>query len=212
MTQVGITEKTNSGLSGAKIAVDLTPMLPGGENGGAKLMTLELISALANLLPETSFMLLTSESSNVELGWLETKHSNIQRMCVLHNNAQTNSFVAAPSYKFSWRIQTFHQLIASVAHILRPELKQRIKAMFLSMANWRSRTFEQLKAFAKYVLPTKHKQRITYRLSATPPETRPKSLLSQIAANLLFCPLTPPSYTAPLIPTVSIIFDLPYRA
>jgi len=80
------------------------------------------------------------------------------------------------------------------------------------MANWRSRTFEQLKAFAKYVLPTKLKQRIKYRLSATKPETGPKSLLSQIGANLLFCPFTAPFYADPLIPTVSVIYDLQYRA
>lgn len=212
MTQVDVTEKTNPGLSGVKIAVDLTPMLPGGENGGAKLMTLELISALANLLPETSFMLLTAESSNVELGWLETKHSNIQRMCVLHNNPQTNSFVTAPSYKFSRRNKTFNQLKTLAGHILPPALRQRIKTVPLSISTLRNRAFNQLKSVAARVLPTGLKLHIKYWLRVMNPAANSESLIHQIGANLLFCPFTAPFYADPLIPTVSVIYDLQYRA
>lgn len=35
------------------IAVDLTPALPGGENGGAKIFVLELLNRLAEMAPQT---------------------------------------------------------------------------------------------------------------------------------------------------------------
>jgi len=39
--------------------VDLTPVLPGGENGGAKVFVLELLRRLTELAPQTQFVLLT---------------------------------------------------------------------------------------------------------------------------------------------------------
>ena len=39
--------------------VDLTPVLPGGENGGAKVFVLELLRRLAERAPQTQFVLLT---------------------------------------------------------------------------------------------------------------------------------------------------------
>src|SRR5687768_5980293 len=114
---------------GRKIAIDLTPMLPGGENGGAKWMTLELINALARLLPETSFVLLTAESSHSELDWLENEHSNIQRMCVLRNSPQTNSSTVVPAPASTWRDKVFDQLKARAGYILPQALKQRVKTV-----------------------------------------------------------------------------------
>ncbi len=64
-----------------KIAVDLTPILPGGENGGAKIFVLELICQLAKLAPETEFILLTQAASHEELKALECK--NIKCLQVL---------------------------------------------------------------------------------------------------------------------------------
>lgn len=62
------------------IAVDLTPVLPGGENGGAKVFVLELIQRLAELAPQTQFVLLTRASSHTELAALDRK--NIRRVLV----------------------------------------------------------------------------------------------------------------------------------
>ena len=56
------------------IAVDLTPILPGGENGGAKIFVLELLSQLASLAPETQFILLTQAASHDELRIMERKN------------------------------------------------------------------------------------------------------------------------------------------
>lgn len=59
------------------IAIDLTPLLPGGENGGAKLMTVELIKSLGQLMPQCKFMLLTSEKNHDELVYLDS--ANVYR-------------------------------------------------------------------------------------------------------------------------------------
>ena len=56
------------------IAVDLTPILPGGENGGAKIFVLELLHRLAELAPDTQFILLTQAASHEELKYLERKN------------------------------------------------------------------------------------------------------------------------------------------
>ncbi len=71
------------------IAVDLTPVLPGGENGGAKVFVLELLRILAEMEPETRFILLTQESAHKELSFLD--RPNVKRMMV------RSSFAANPS-------------------------------------------------------------------------------------------------------------------
>jgi glycosyltransferase involved in cell wall biosynthesis/SAM-dependent methyltransferase len=53
------------------IAVDLTPVLPGGENGGLKYFALELVRELALRAPQTRFVLLTHARSHEELKALE---------------------------------------------------------------------------------------------------------------------------------------------
>jgi glycosyltransferase involved in cell wall biosynthesis len=62
------------------IAVDLTPVLPGGENGGAKVFVLELLRILAEGKPETRFIFLTQQSAHEELSYLD--RPNIQRVMV----------------------------------------------------------------------------------------------------------------------------------
>lgn len=64
-----------------KIAVDLTPVLPGGENGGAKIFVLELLCQLARLTENTQFILLTQACSHDELAFLD--RANVQRQMVL---------------------------------------------------------------------------------------------------------------------------------
>ncbi len=64
-----------------KIAVDLTPVLPGGENGGAKIFVLDLLSQLAEMRPDAQFILLTQAASHDELAKLD--RPNVQRRMVL---------------------------------------------------------------------------------------------------------------------------------
>jgi glycosyltransferase involved in cell wall biosynthesis len=55
-----------------KVAVDLTPVLPGGENGGAKTFALELVGRLGKVRPHAELVLLTSPVSHDEVEALET--------------------------------------------------------------------------------------------------------------------------------------------
>lgn len=60
-----------------KIVIDLTPMLPGGENGGIKIVIFELIKYLASSYPDTEFVLLTHEMNFDELeAW---ERENVKR-------------------------------------------------------------------------------------------------------------------------------------
>jgi hypothetical protein len=70
------------------IAVDLTPILPGGENGGAKIFVLELLRHLADLAPSTTFILLTQAASHDELASLDRQ--NMTRRMII-------SFASAPA-------------------------------------------------------------------------------------------------------------------
>ena len=63
------------------IAVDLTPVLPGGENGGAKIFVLELLHRLAGMAPKTQFVLLTQAASHEELAILD--RPNMRRLMVV---------------------------------------------------------------------------------------------------------------------------------
>ena len=63
------------------IAVDLTPVLPGGENGGAKIFVLELLRRLAEMAPQTQFVLLTQAASHGELDTLD--RPNMRRLMVV---------------------------------------------------------------------------------------------------------------------------------
>ena len=63
------------------IAVDLTPVLPGGENGGAKIFVLELLHRLAEMAPQTQFVLLTQAASHAELATLD--RPNMRRLMVV---------------------------------------------------------------------------------------------------------------------------------
>lgn len=63
------------------IAVDLTPVLPGGENGGAKIFVLELLRRLAKMAPNTQFVLLTQAASHEELAIMD--RPNMRRLMVV---------------------------------------------------------------------------------------------------------------------------------
>jgi glycosyltransferase involved in cell wall biosynthesis len=117
-------EESLSILAGLKIAIDLTPMLPGGENGGAKLATLALIGALAELLPQTRFLLLTADSSHHELEELDIKNPNIERLCVYH------TLIAAPAtatVELSWKGKILDYLNATARKLLSASVKYQIK-------------------------------------------------------------------------------------
>ncbi len=67
-------------LAGRTVAIDVTPVLPGGANGGAKHFVLELLSGLAESEPHAKFVLLTHPTSYEELSVLDGP--NVRRVLV----------------------------------------------------------------------------------------------------------------------------------
>ena len=63
------------------IAIDLTPILPGGENGGAKIFVLELLRLMTEMQPDSNFILLTQAVSHEELAQLD--RDNVRRVMVI---------------------------------------------------------------------------------------------------------------------------------
>lgn len=63
------------------IAVDLTPVLRGGENGGAKIFVLELLRGLAERAPSVQFILLTQAAAHDELASLD--RANVRRLTII---------------------------------------------------------------------------------------------------------------------------------
>ena len=93
------------------VAVDLTLVQPGGENGGAKVFVLELLKMLARMKPKTQFVILTRQSSHNELAYLDRR--NMHRVMMLAdlppNAAETNrpEHTAGFQVRFSaWTVRT----------------------------------------------------------------------------------------------------------
>jgi glycosyltransferase involved in cell wall biosynthesis len=64
----------------ARIAIDMTPVLPGGENGGAKLLALELLKGFRASPRNHEYVILTSGLNHDELSVLDG--NNMRRLCV----------------------------------------------------------------------------------------------------------------------------------
>lgn len=149
------------------IAVDLTPVLPGGENGGAKVFVLELLRRLGELAPQTQFVLLTQASAHEELASLD--RPNVRRLMVLGQAAPDN--------------------VHSRTELVLSRLFRHLPVRWQSLVS-----------------------RVSHRISSAPKRSESADLLRSIGADLLFCPFTAPTYSEPTTPTVSVIYDLQYRA
>jgi glycosyltransferase involved in cell wall biosynthesis len=91
-----------------RVAVDLTAVLPGGDNGGAKILTMELLPALARQTPRHSFLLLTARDSHDEFAHLEAL--GMERRCVL----ETRRGPAAPAASTGFGIRLARLLPAAL--------------------------------------------------------------------------------------------------
>jgi glycosyltransferase involved in cell wall biosynthesis len=70
------------------IAIDMTPLLPRGNNGGAKVIILSLIHQFKNRQDDNNFILLTSKETHAELAYLDD--DKIRRHCVNSDVKQTH--------------------------------------------------------------------------------------------------------------------------
>jgi glycosyltransferase involved in cell wall biosynthesis len=83
-----------------KIAVDLTPLRPGGENGGAKILVLRLLKRLQQLAPDYHFLLLTAPWNHDELTQYENKNTKCLLMADLTAKAPTPARKQGLYHKF----------------------------------------------------------------------------------------------------------------
>ena len=104
------------------IAVDLTPVLPGGENGGAKIFVLELLRRLAELAPDTQFILLTQAASHEELRDLERKN---MRCVQIVGNSLRNKIWFPILTSFLQKLPRLTQRLSYLGYRLNNLLKRR---------------------------------------------------------------------------------------
>lgn len=100
-----------------RVAVDLTAVLPGGENGGAKVLTVELLPWLARLAPRHRFVLLTARDTHDEFAHLEAL--GMERRCVLEERC---AVPPPPS-------------LVPLARVLRDRVRRLLPAAFRRAAN-----------------------------------------------------------------------------
>src|SRR5579871_2324213 len=67
------------------VVVDLTPLLPGGQNGGARLVPLSILPHLGSLAPEVRFTLVSNDQMYESLGALES--TNVRRHRPVHDRS-----------------------------------------------------------------------------------------------------------------------------
>lgn len=107
-----------------RIGVDLTPLLPGAANGGAKPLTLNLLRNMAELFPQNQYVLLVSDVSQAELQHYFSGIKNIEIHCVHHHPAGggASPSAAAPLTRFDLR-----RLKDQVRALLKKYLPARVK-------------------------------------------------------------------------------------
>lgn len=100
-----------------RIAVDLTPVLPGGDNGGAKIMTLNLVTKMADLAPTSQFFLLATDANYLELMNIESSNIKVINITRLAENTKT-------SYLLETLLSIFYPLIILMPTNLRSYFKE----------------------------------------------------------------------------------------
>lgn len=104
----------------------MTPLLPGGENGGAKIFVLELLRRISSLAPDARFILLTQAASHDELASLE--RDNVRRHLVLGQEAPQSlrgRLVAAVRRCLSYLPERVRSVVLCAVHVLRAMTRQK---------------------------------------------------------------------------------------
>lgn len=173
------------------VVVDFTPILPGGENGGAKVFLIELIKKLANSAPNTKFIILTKYLSHDELSVLDSQ--NIQRVLVVDDKGP---------------IGLRDIVSASAEHFDIPLTEKIIRNLNLKLSNFlkiSGKIFSEKSLFRR--ASNRATRIIQSRISIKPTY----SLLKGLKSDILLCPFTATTYSDPAIPCVSIVYDLQYK-
>lgn len=101
-----------------RVAVDLTSVLPGGANGGAKVFALQLLQDLFRLAPTCEFVLLTSAAAHSELALLEK--TNVRRVLMPDTQSRKLLLPRRSLGRISRRLPRRAKAFASQIHIASP--------------------------------------------------------------------------------------------
>lgn len=201
-----------------KVAVDLTPLRPGGENGGAKILVLTLLNAFASLrTQEFHYLLITENWNHEEL--LQFQGSNMT--CILHSeiyrprsqeeitalNASISG-IESLGKSSSARKYLNHKKIGQIIDSATTFLLRLGKRLFRRHKHWLSRVMESIKHRRLYKI-------MKSRIISVPPEEQkaiPKNstqiLQNYFDIDLLFCPFSSPQLAEEGLPLVAIAYDL----
>ena len=186
-----------------KVAVDLTPLKPGGENGGAKTLVITLLQEFASYRTSIFEYLLIAEPWNYEeLAAYQSDNIDCQLrsdifLASIQTSSQTGDESANPRKTFRLEIEVFFKrLIGSINRGFNktlsryPRFKERLKANVLNPP----------KALRKLARPS---SRLFSR--ALP---KPIILQEKHGVDLLFCPFSAPTFAEQGLPLVAIAYDL----
>lgn len=98
----------------ALIAIDMTPLFPGGENGGVKLLALELIKGFQVFSPKNRFLLLTASWNDKELSFLDS--TNVQRLRIVDKRRRMVSCSSPFLNQIEKRFRHMLRLLKSYYH------------------------------------------------------------------------------------------------
>ncbi len=206
-----------------KVAIDLTPLRPGGENGGAKTLVVTLLREFAQCQSDEFEYLLIAETWNYEE--LRSFEGPNIRCCLQSDlpNALGLSVAGPPEAGDveavpPLPVRTTHPLKARFKGGLKRGLKQGlalVKRLAQPILHRENRLIQRLKAATKrriLALPS------GAELLPTPPQT-PADLVPQpLPSNkilkdlhrvdLLFCPFSSPHLAEEGLPLVAIAYDL----
>jgi glycosyltransferase involved in cell wall biosynthesis len=163
------------------IAIDMTLMLPGGDNGGSKILALQLLKGLHQIAPMYRLLILTASCNHDELSCFD--EPEVTRLCVLQND-HSQSLPSANGFQYRLK-----ELLSRLYQALPP----RLALMAAKLGQYMIRTFRVTR------LKLQRNSLQFYH---------PGGILSSRNVDLLFCPFTTPTYAEPNIPVVSVFYDL----
>ena len=191
-----------------RIVIDLTPVLPGGENGGAKLLATALTWQFSrNVDPQCEYFLLTSNDSHDELSWLDAK--NVQRICVNRRHQAVEPMIEKDIGEGEERLKADILVQNQVENAI-PGIPKAENISRSTIEQSYRNSIHSFGVFLEKVLPRSLYRKV-YKLYKTDTKSSlAGNFVSELGADLLFCPFTGPHYYSPEVPMVIVVHDLQY--